>query len=385
MLTRDDDYFVPLAHARCEGAPRAGGPVRVDPRRRVPRGARARLVGVRAVRDRRDVSAAARWLAQKENEADLIGGVNLDVQDPVLARTLLDLSQTAQINDSLKVGRHVLSEIAEHNTLHKSAVEQAGFAVLKAPDIPSILVETAFISNPDEELKLRSDRHQQRFAESIGDGIRRYFAGESAAGAREQALGRGRIPPVLRFFVTFLLLQALLFGLELTPWAQEYFVVPWTNTLARISTWLVTVFDPNVMAVGKIMRSTTNGFAVSIEAGCNGVEATIVLLAAILAFPAPWKHKLVGLAVGIVAVQGLNVVRVISLFYLGQWDSRVVRVGAPLRLAGADHARRADRLAGLGAHAAAHDRCRAARISAARGRRPRPREREESRCRASSS
>jgi exosortase H (IPTLxxWG-CTERM-specific) len=125
---------------------------------------------------------------------------------------------------------------------------------------------------------------------------------------------------VLRFFVTFLLLQALLFGLELTPWAQEHFVEPWTNALARISTWLVTVFDPNVLAVGKIMRSTTNGFAVSIEAGCNGVEATIVLLAAILAFPAPWKHKLTGLVIGVVAVQGLNVVRVISLFYLGQWD-----------------------------------------------------------------
>ena len=125
---------------------------------------------------------------------------------------------------------------------------------------------------------------------------------------------------MLRFFITFLLLQAALFGLELTPWAQRYFVVPWTDTLARISTWLVTVFDPNVMAVGKIMRSTTNGFAVSIEAGCNGVEATIVLLAAILAFPASWKHKLAGLAAGIVAVQGLNIVRVISLFYLGQWD-----------------------------------------------------------------
>jgi exosortase H (IPTLxxWG-CTERM-specific) len=125
---------------------------------------------------------------------------------------------------------------------------------------------------------------------------------------------------VLRFFVAFLLLQALLFGLELTPWAQEHFVEPWTNALARISTWLVTVFDPNVLAIGKIMRSTTNGFAVSIEAGCNGVEATIVLLAAILAFPAPWKHKVTGLVIGVVAVQGLNVVRVISLFYLGQWD-----------------------------------------------------------------
>ena len=125
---------------------------------------------------------------------------------------------------------------------------------------------------------------------------------------------------MLRFFVTFLLLQAVLFGIELTPWAQTWFVVPWTNTLARISTWLVTVFDPNVMAAGKIMRSTINGFAVSIEAGCNGVEATIVLLAAILAFPASWKRKLIGLAAGIVAVQGLNIVRVISLFYLGQWD-----------------------------------------------------------------
>jgi exosortase H (IPTLxxWG-CTERM-specific) len=128
---------------------------------------------------------------------------------------------------------------------------------------------------------------------------------------------------MLRFFVLFLLVQAVLFGFELTPWAQAEFVMPWTNTLARISTWLVTAFDPNVMAIGKIMRSTTNGFAVSIEAGCNGVEATIVLLAAILAFPAPWKNKLVGFAAGILAVQGLNVVRIISLFYLGQWDRQV--------------------------------------------------------------
>jgi exosortase H (IPTLxxWG-CTERM-specific) len=125
---------------------------------------------------------------------------------------------------------------------------------------------------------------------------------------------------MLRFFVLFIAIQALLFGLELTPWAQAHFVEPWTGVLAAISTWLVTVFDPDVMAIGKIMRSTQNGFAVSIEAGCNGVEATIVLVAAILAFPAPWKHKLAGLAAGIVAVQGLNVVRVISLFYLGQWN-----------------------------------------------------------------
>ena len=106
----------------------------------------------------------------------MIGGVNLGVREPVLARTLLDLSQTAQISDSLKVGRIVLDGIGMINLLHKAAVEQAGFAVLKAPDIPSILVETAFISNPDEELKLRSDRHQTKFAESMHDGVRRYFS-----------------------------------------------------------------------------------------------------------------------------------------------------------------------------------------------------------------
>lgn len=128
---------------------------------------------------------------------------------------------------------------------------------------------------------------------------------------------------MIRFFVLFLVLQAALFGAELTPWAQQYFVVPWTDTLASLSAWLVTLFDPNVVASGKLLRSTANGFAVSIEAGCNGVEASIVLIAAMLAFPAPWKRRLLGLAVGIVAVQGLNIVRVISLFYLGQWNLNV--------------------------------------------------------------
>jgi exosortase H (IPTLxxWG-CTERM-specific) len=128
---------------------------------------------------------------------------------------------------------------------------------------------------------------------------------------------------MIRFFILFLVLQAGLFGAELTPWAQQYFVEPWTNKLAAISAGLVTLADPGVAATGKVLRSTGNGFAVSIEAGCNGVEATIVLLAAILAFPAPWKNKLVGLAAGVVAVQGLNIVRVISLFYLGQWNYQV--------------------------------------------------------------
>jgi exosortase H (IPTLxxWG-CTERM-specific) len=128
---------------------------------------------------------------------------------------------------------------------------------------------------------------------------------------------------VLKFFLAFVALQAVLFGAELTPWAQQHFVIPWTNTLAAISAWIVTVVDPNVAATGKILRSTTNNFAVSIEAGCNGVEATIVLVAAVLAFPAPWRSRVIGLAAGIVAVQGLNIVRVISLFYLGQWNMQV--------------------------------------------------------------
>ncbi|MBK9117144.1 MAG: exosortase H [Betaproteobacteria bacterium] len=123
-----------------------------------------------------------------------------------------------------------------------------------------------------------------------------------------------------RFFVVFLLLLAVLFGLELTPWAQAWVVVPWTNALASISTSIVTLFDAGVVASGKVIRSVDNGFAVSIEAGCNGVEATIVLLAAILAFPAPWRYKAIGIAIGVVAVQLLNVVRVISLFYIGQWN-----------------------------------------------------------------
>ena len=128
---------------------------------------------------------------------------------------------------------------------------------------------------------------------------------------------------MVRFFVLFLVLLAALFGAELTPWAQQYFVVPWTNRLASISAALVTLADPNVAVAGNVLRSTQNGFAVSIEAGCNGVEATIVLLAAVLAFPAPWKNRIVGLLAGVIAVQGLNIVRVISLFYLGQWDYRM--------------------------------------------------------------
>jgi N-acetylmuramoyl-L-alanine amidase len=175
MLTRDDDYYVPLA-ARVQKARRVQADLFISIHADAFTVPSARGSSVFALSEHGATSAAAKWLAQKENSADLIGGVNLDSRDPVLARTLLDLSQTAQITDSLKVGRNVLEGIGTINTLHKASVEQAGFAVLKAPDIPSILVETAFISNPEEEQKLRSDRQQTRFAASMHDGIRRYFA-----------------------------------------------------------------------------------------------------------------------------------------------------------------------------------------------------------------
>jgi N-acetylmuramoyl-L-alanine amidase len=175
MMTRNDDFYVPLAE-RVRKARRVQADLFVSIHADAFREPAARGSSVFALSEHGATSAAARWLAQKENGADLIGGVDLGARDPVLARTLLDLSQTAQITDSLKVGQEVLEGIALHNPLHKGSVEQAGFAVLKAPDIPSILVETAFISNPDEELKLRDPRQQQRFAESIAEGINRYFA-----------------------------------------------------------------------------------------------------------------------------------------------------------------------------------------------------------------
>ncbi|MDP2761888.1 MAG: N-acetylmuramoyl-L-alanine amidase, partial [Sideroxyarcus sp.] len=133
-------------------------------------------------------SASARWLAKKENEADLIGGVNLAVKDPYLARTLLDLTQTATINDSMKLAKHVLDELQDVNTLHRGHVEQAGFAVLKSPDIPSILIETAFISNPQEEKRLRDTAYQEKMARAILDGIKRYFAQNPALSRQRIAL-----------------------------------------------------------------------------------------------------------------------------------------------------------------------------------------------------
>lgn len=175
VLTRDGDFFVPLGQ-RVQIARRVNADLFVSVHADAWIHPRARGSSVFALSERGATSVAASWLAKKENESDLIGGVNLDVKDPVLARTLLDLSQTASINDSLKLGRAVLSELGEINHLHKSSVEQAGFAVLKAPDIPSILVETAFISNPEEEKRLADRAYQEKMANAMVQGIKRYLA-----------------------------------------------------------------------------------------------------------------------------------------------------------------------------------------------------------------
>lgn len=125
---------------------------------------------------------------------------------------------------------------------------------------------------------------------------------------------------MLRFLTLFLVIVVALFAAELTPPAQHALVVPWTEVVARLSAALITPFDSHVLAYGRVLQSTADGFAVSIEAGCNGVEACLLLVAAMLAFPAPWLRKLLGIAGGVLAVQLLNLVRVVSLFYLGQWN-----------------------------------------------------------------
>jgi N-acetylmuramoyl-L-alanine amidase len=175
VLTRDGDFFIPL-HVRVEKARRVRADLFVSIHADAFIKPSANGSSVFALSERGATSAAARWLAKQENDADLIGGVNLGVKDPYLKQTLLDLSQTASINDSLKLGKAVLQEMGGINRLHKNHVEQAGFAVLKAPDIPSILIETAFISNPDEEKKLKNPAYQNKMADAIFTGIKRYFS-----------------------------------------------------------------------------------------------------------------------------------------------------------------------------------------------------------------
>jgi N-acetylmuramoyl-L-alanine amidase len=173
-LTRDDDYFVPL-HVRVQKARRVRADLFVSIHADAWIKPSASGSSVFALSQRGASSSQARWMADKENAADLIGGVNLGSHDEQVAKVLLDLSTTAQINDSLKLGSVFLDEIKKINHLHKGSVEQAGFAVLKAPDIPSILVETAFISNPDEEAKLKSNSHQDKLALAMFTGIQRYL------------------------------------------------------------------------------------------------------------------------------------------------------------------------------------------------------------------
>lgn len=175
VLTRDSDYFIPL-HGRVVKARKLQADLFVSIHADAFTNQSARGSSVFALSERGATSASARYLAKKENESDLIGGVSLDDKDPVLARTLLDLSQTATINDSLKLGKAVLSQIGNINTLHTSHVEQAAFAVLKSPDIPSILVETAFISNPEEERRLNDENYQEKLVTSILTGIKKYFS-----------------------------------------------------------------------------------------------------------------------------------------------------------------------------------------------------------------
>ena len=175
FLTRDADFFVPL-HVRVQKARSVQADLFVSIHADAFTVPTARGASVFALSDKGASSSAARWLANKENSADLIGGVNVQTRDRHVQRVLLDMSTTAQINDSLKLGSALLGEIGNVGRVHKPRVEQAGFAVLKAPDIPSVLVETAFISNPEEEAKLRSSAYQEQLADALMRGISRYFA-----------------------------------------------------------------------------------------------------------------------------------------------------------------------------------------------------------------
>ncbi|MEY2865468.1 MAG: N-acetylmuramoyl-L-alanine amidase AmiC [Pseudomonadota bacterium] len=175
VLTRDDDYFVPL-QGRVLKARKLKADIFVSIHADAFTNPDAKGSSVFALSESGATSASARYLANKENESDLIGGVSLDDKDPMLAKTLLDLSQSATINDSVKLGNFVLDQLRDINDLHKSNVEQAGFAVLKSPDIPSILVETAFISNPKEEQILNNDEHQEILAKNILIGIKKYLS-----------------------------------------------------------------------------------------------------------------------------------------------------------------------------------------------------------------
>ena len=174
-LTRDADFFVPL-HVRVQKARRVQADLFVSLHADAFYTPRPQGASVFALSQNGASSSAARWMADKENKADLIGGLNVASRDEAVQRAMLDMSTTAQINDSLKLGSAMLGEIGRIGKLHKPRVEQAGFAVLKAPDIPSVLVEAAFISNPEEEAKLNDDKYLQTLADALIRGIEGYFS-----------------------------------------------------------------------------------------------------------------------------------------------------------------------------------------------------------------
>jgi len=174
-LTRDADFFVPL-HVRVDKARRVQADLFVSLHADAFFTPQARGASVFALSQGAASSSAARWMARQENRADLVGGLNIRAKDASVQRALLDMSTTAQINDSLKLGGEMLQQIRRIGKLHKPSVEQAGFAVLKAPDIPSVLVETAFISNPDEEALLLSEAYQNQLADALMHSIERYFS-----------------------------------------------------------------------------------------------------------------------------------------------------------------------------------------------------------------
>jgi len=175
MLTRDSDFFVPL-HERVKKARRVQADLFVSIHADAFMNPDARGASVFALSEHGATSSAARWMADRENASDLVGGANLRHKDETVLRTLIDMSTTAQIKDSLKLGNEVLGQIGKVGKLHKGSVEQASFAVLKAPDIPSILVESAFISNPGEEAKLRDPEYRVQLVAALALGIQRYFA-----------------------------------------------------------------------------------------------------------------------------------------------------------------------------------------------------------------
>ena len=175
FLTRDDDYFVPL-HQRVLKAQRVKAELFISLHADAFMTPKARGASVFALSQGGASSAAAMWMANQENKADLVGGINLKSRDELVQKTLLDMSTAAQISDSLKLGHELLGQISRVGMLHKAQVEQAGFAVLKAPDIPSVLVETAFISNPQEEKQLLSADFQKQIADALVLALVRYFS-----------------------------------------------------------------------------------------------------------------------------------------------------------------------------------------------------------------